>query len=337
MRVTLLDAKNQIDTTSIGVQACSPAFLQLLNESIQRLVTGPENFWELTSKMAICAYNGLITWPRDVASIQAIAVCGQSVTVRSQWFEFLESGYGIRGCANNCESQMFDRGTGVTFREGRNTYAIKVATEVIEAADLEMVILGYDCTGKWIRTQDDDGNWRDGVYVPIPTTAGAPYLGDIQFAQNGITEIIKPITNGRVFLSDYLISDPTDTQVIGIYEWDETRPSYRKCLVGGLFRNQSEDDTTTQMRRVDVIYKREFRPVRNDNDFLMIGNIPALSEMCMAVKLSRQNSLQLASGHEGKALQLLDREANHYVGTNTVEPLRVDYRNFGAGGIPTLY
>ena len=85
------------------------------------------------------------------------------------------------------------------------------------------------------------------------------------------------------------------------------------------------------------MYKREFRPVRNDNDFLMIGNIPALSEMMMSVKLSRQNSLQLASGHEGKALQILDREANHYVGTNVVEPLRIDYRNFGAGGIPVLF
>ena len=337
MRVTLLDAKNQIDTTSIGVQACSAAFLQLLNESIQRLVTGPENFWELTSKMAICAYNGLITWPRDVASIQAIAVCGQSVTVRSQWFEFLESGYGIRGCANNCESQMFDRGTGCTFREIRNGYGLKMSSDVTESDGLEMVVLGYNCQGNWIRTQDDDGNWRDGVYMPIPTSHATPYFGNIQFAQGGITEIIKPITNGVIRFSDYLISDPTDTQTIGMYEWDETRPSYRKCLIGGLNRNQNEDDTIIHQRRVDVIYKREFRPVRNDNDFLMVGNIPALSEMMMATKLSRQNSLQLASGHEGKALQLLDREANHYVGTNTVEPLRIDYRNFGAGNLPILY
>jgi hypothetical protein len=328
MRITLKDARDQIDTSAIGVQSCSAAFVQLLNESIQRLVTGPENFWELTARMAICANKGIITWPRDVASVLSISVCGYPMTVRNQWFEFLESGYGIRGCSP-CDSNMLDRGIGFTFREIRNGHSLKIVTSVAESSGLEMVFLGYDCQGNWIRTQDADGNWRDGVYAPIPTATSTPYFGQIQFAQDGIIGIIKPITNGTIMLYDYSIPTPSDSIFIGVYDAEETRPSYRRSLLG----NISTDGTT----RVDVVYKREFIPVRNDNDFLMIGNIPALSEMMQAVKLSRQNALQLAAGHEGKAFRLLDREAEHYVGTSSVSPIRLDYRNFGVGGIPNLF
>lgn len=328
MKATLGDAKTQIDTSTLGVPACSAAFTQLLNEATQRLLMGPDRWWDVHHKLAINVTNGCVTWPREVANIESIALCGVPMTIRNEWFEFLESGYGVRCCDAKCEHQMFDRGTGVTFKDIRHGYTIKLTTQKPEAEDQYMGFLGYDCQGNWIRTQDSTGAWRDGVWAQIPTSPYAPYIGQVQFGLGSITEIIKPKTNGYINLYDYNLITAT-SQKIGMYEWDETRPSYRKSLIGGI-----PDDCTKQ---VTVMYRQEFTPVENDNDFLLIANIPALSEMMMAIKLFRQNQLQLASGHEGKAYQILDREVSHYVGNGVVEPLRIDYRTFGVGDLPVLY
>lgn len=328
MKATLGDAKTQIDVSTLGVPACSAAFVQLLNEATQRLLMGPERWWDVHHKMSICAYNGCITWPRDVASIESVAICSTPITIRNEWFEFLESGYGIRNCESTCDRQLLDRGTAVTFKDIRHGYTIKLVTEKEEAEDLEMGFLGYDCQGNWIRTQDISGNWRDGFWAAIPIAPNVPYIGQVQFGLGAITEIIKPETNGFVNLYDYNILTG-DQKKIGVYEHDETRPAYRKSFITGL--SETTNNTVT------VMYKQEYKPVKDDNDFLLIANIPALSEMMMAIKLYRQNQMQLASGHEGKAYQILDREVSHYIGSGTVEPLRIDYRNFGAGGIPVVY
>lgn len=327
MKATLSDAKARIDVTQLGLRSCDAAFVNLLNDATQELMTGGENWWNLTQKMAITAYGGCVTWPRAVANISAIAVGNRPVTSRSIWFEYLESGYGLR-CCNPCEHQMFDRGTAVTFRAIRHGYTIRVFTEENESSGLEMGFLGYDCQGNWIRTQDSTGAWRDGLWVPVPTSPSTPYTGQIQFALDGITEIIKPQTNSLVHLYDYNLTT-ADGQKIGVYEHDETRPVYRKSLIGGI----PQEGSCT----VNVIYKQEYKPVVNDNDFLLIANIPALSEMMLAIKLRRQNQMQLSAGHEGKAFQLLDREVSHYLGNGMVEPVRIDYRDFGAGGVLNLY
>ena len=328
MKMTLGDAKTQIDVSTLGIQACSAAFVQLLNESTQRLMMSGDRWWDVHHKMCVTPVNGHIVWPRNVASIESAAICGSPIYIRNSWYEFLESGYGIRGCNPCCDNQLFDRGTAVTFRDIRHGYTYKIVTDEAESAGLELGLLGYDCEGNWVRTQDGTGAWRDGVWSPIPTAVAAPYTGQVQFALGGIQAVIKPRTNSFINLYDYNVTTG-DSQKIAMYEWDETRPSYRKSLVGGL--------AATNTAPVTIIYKQEYKPVINDNDFLLIANIPALSEMMMAVKLFRQNQFQLASGHEGKAYSILDREVSHYIGNGVVEPLRIDYKNFGAGGIPTVY
>jgi len=289
---------------------------------------GPDRWWDVVFKMCVVPTGSIITWPRGVAAIESAAICGYPITVRNEWFEFMESGYGLRCCSPTCDPQLFDRGTAVTFRDIRHGYVLKLVTQEVEAAGLEMGFLGYDCAGHWIRTQDSTGAWRDGVWVPIPTDPNAPYSGQVQFALAGISAIIKPATNSLVHLYDYSVASG-DSQKIGVYEHDETRPVYRRSLVGGIPENNTKPLT--------IMYKQEWKPVANDNDFLQIANIPALSEMMLAVKLYRQNQMQLASGHEAKAYQILDREVSHYIGSGVVQPVRIDYRDFGAGNIPTIY
>ena len=75
--------------------------------------------------------------------------------------------------------------------------------------------------------------------------------------------------------------------------------------------------------------KREFMQLRNDNDHCIIGNIPAIKEMAMAVRLRETHRVAEAEVYEAKARQILDREISHYIGAGNINPIRVVADNFG--------
>lgn len=327
MKATLGQLKSQISPSVVGLQTCSSEYLALVNKATQRLIMSPDQWWDVTGRIQINALNGCITWPRQIAAPISVAICGCPIPIRNEWFEFLESGYGLR-CCNTCDHQLFDRGTAVTFKDIRNGYCTKITTTADEDADQEIGFYGYDLNGNWIRSDDGLGNIRDGYWMDIPTSAGTSVIGTKQFSAGAITQIIKPQLNGALQLWDSNFGDVTDTQQIGVYDWNDTTPSFRRSFIGGL-----SQQCTTQ---ITMMYKAEFMPVQNDNDFLMIANIPAMEHMMMAVQLFSKNQMQLASGHEAKARQILDNEVNHYVPFSTVIPLRINYKEF-AGGIPVLY
>lgn len=80
---------------------------------------------------------------------------------------------------------------------------------------------------------------------------------------------------------------------------------------------------------VTAMVKLEYIPVSVDTDFLIIGNIPALIEECLAIKYSRMDdprSLELSAAHHAKAIKLLQQEMVHYEGR--VQPA-VQFSPFG--------
>jgi hypothetical protein len=273
----------------------------------------------------------MVTWPRQVANVISIAVDCFPYTIRNEWFEFLESGYGQRTSQSLCSSQVIDRGTACLF-EDINTdgddKSLKVYSSVAEAAGLQIGILGYDANGEWLRT-NVLGSWVDGEWLDIPT---AP-LSPIQSGHNwsAVTDIIKPITNSEIHLYEFDSLANTQRR-IGIYESDETRPRYRRTLIGGI--GNGVDSTTAHS--VTAMVKREFIPLRNDNDFLLIGNYPALKEMCIGIVKSNGSNLQEAYARMREANRLMDAEASHYIGQSRVVPIRMDTEVWGMGDVPNV-
>jgi len=322
MRVTVSDIKNSSIPAAVGLAPCDARFLTLLNEAQQRLVMGPEMWWELYERYAVNVSNGKVTWPRQVASIHSIAVDDVPYRMHNEWFEFIETGYGIRDESTIGQYKLHDRGTSCLFDDidpDDTDKKLKLYSDTAEDSGLKFVVHGYDEDGEWIRSQVS-GEWVDGEYIDIPTDPATPTISTNKFSV--IVNIIKPVTDGELSLFEYDYTNATQRR-IGFYETDETRPRYRRTLIGGL--EDVESATITAM------VKRELLWLYNDNDFLIVGNMPAVKEMMMAIQKRERGNYTAAADHEAMAFRLMDREAAHYISPASVVPIRMEGSVWGVG------
>ncbi len=333
MRITLADVKNSQIPKSIGLAGCSTEFLNIVNEAVQRLLMGPEIYWETYQRYRFRCTLGKVTWPRQVASVLSLAVDGVPYKLHNEWFEFLDSGYGLRQ-STETDDRGIDRGTSpliddINNADGEDAKTIKFYGSVTETTAEKIIVKGYDWDGNWIRTQEG-GEWIDGEAIQVPPLSTTPRTS--AFNWSAITDIIKPVTNGEILLYERdTVSG--DQRKIGHYESDETRPSYRRTLIPGL--NVAATDTTTY-HTVTATIKREYMQLRKDNDHLLINSIPALKDMCMSIRLREQHKFNEAEVYEQKARQTLDREVSHYIGQGNLVPIRIVSENFGAADLPSI-
>ena len=317
-----------------------PRFTAIVNLATKNLVETGEMFWGLHARYQFCVTNGCIVWPSQIATIEAIAVCGNPIPVRNRWFEFLATYPGVqsdgdcnrRACGAN---QLLDRATPSTcaFADiiGVNK-KIKVYADISEVADAKILLQGNDENGQWIRTFVDD-EWIDGEYVAI--NAATPQLSTKFFSS--LVGVQKPITNGNVRLYEY-DTDLATQRAIAIYEPDETRPWYRKQFIPGMDGAKCcgcvGDDANT--KQVEVMAKLAYVPVRNDLDWLMIGNFSALESEVQSIMKRRNNLAQEAVTWRALAVQTLRDELRHYLGRGAVNPMRMQPRNLAGAGVRTL-
>lgn len=338
MKVTLKQVKESDIPQAVGISACDTArFVPLLNQAIQRLTMSGECWWNCIHTYRIAVTDGLITWPREIATIESIAKCGLPIQSRSQWFSYVSAGYGLRDknayCDtryDNCkwDSQAFDRGSSPLFRDvipTGNDKSIKLYADIAENGTDYVWIFGTDADGNVLRTNTSGNEWVDGIRVLTPTNPAVPSVFPGTVAT--ITAVNKPQTRGALRLYEYDTVLATQRE-IAVYQADETNPSYRRTFVGGLCEN---GDTTVQ-----VLAKREFAPVINDEDNLLLGSIPAIKQMMLAVRKQDQGLFQDAQAYEAKAFEILDREAQHYLG-NTSAPLQFQSDIWGGGVMPALF
>jgi len=173
--------------------------------------------------------------------------------------------------------------------------------------------MGYDQNNNWIR-QSRDGTIQDGERIIISQAPGTQSVNffssitDIQFRDN---------RNGQFWLYEYNTGDATQ-RLIGSYQYWETRPSYQRYFFGGI-RTGSSDGSTCTKTQIEVVAKLAFIPVKNDIDYLIISNIPALKEMCRGIWLSENEPDGVKADNilitaEKLALRELDFELQHYRG-----------------------
>lgn len=329
MRLTLADLKFSSLPGLLGVASCDPRFLEIVNEAQQRLVMSPDTWWETYQKYRLQTCSGMVTWPRQVANIISLTVDCQPYTIRNEWFEFLESGYGQRNSQSLCGPQVIDRGTSSLFEDintDGNDKGLKLYSSLPEAVGLQMGIMGWDAGGDWVRTSVL-GTFVDGEWLDVPLSPLAPITSGRNWS--AITDIVKPITSGELILYEYDALIAVQRR-IGIYESDETRPKYRRTLIGGIGNGIDSETAHT----ITAMVKREFIPARNDNDFLLIGNFPAIKEMAIGIVKSNGSNMQEAFVRMREASRLMDAEASHYIGQSRVVPIRMEAEAWGMGDVP---
>jgi len=307
MRATLKTAKDSRIAELVGICKNSAAFVSLINEVMQRLIVRGKwkGSWQ---RIRLCLNNGCVTFPRTVAAIYDIAMCGYVTPIRNAWWEFLPNEPGpISGtaCDRGCPGQQFlDRGFHPTFSDVQPPNK-RLRAYITDVADVgkRLHVFGQDQYGNPIRT-----GTTEGFYM----TLADPYV-QTDFDVSVVTGVQKDVTVGRVPL--YQVDTVSTIQLaLGLYEPTETVAEYHRYYMSGLNVHDSSCQCST-VKTVMAIAKLEFIPVANDWDYLFIDNIPAIKEMAMSIRFSEMDdsaSKQKALYHEARAIRELNNEKRNY-------------------------
>lgn len=316
-----------------GLCSTDSRIVSYVNEATQRLVSRGK--WVGTvQRYRVCVNDGCIVWPRQIETIEQIAICERPGVVRNEWFEFDGNGFGLMDSEDCLGDVLIDRGTVCSFdtiAAGATDRKIRVYADVAEDEDAVITLQGYDENGNWIRTEVDD-EWIDGEQVAISTT---PTLSTKKFTH--LTGVIKPVTNGFVRLYEYQTTAPAaNVKSLAVYEPDETLPVYRKSLIPGLadMAACSGSETDCESKYVTVMAKLRFIPVVNDNDWLLIGNLGALKLAVQAVIKEDKDLHGEADTCMAKAVFELEKELQSYLGDGAKVPIRIENPSlYGGGGV----
>lgn len=316
--LTLKDAKNSRIPSYLGTCPDSDDFVSYINEAMNRLITRG-NWNGSYQRIRLCTTNNCLTFPREIVTVQSLAVCSQNVPVKNMWWEFVpNAGYSLNGCSDACPGPGFiDRGFYPIFNDMSSGGGyLRAFASMASDYGKKIHIFGYDSNNQWIRSTEG-GVQIDGFKM----TLASPYVQS-SFIVTNITGVQKEETDADVNLYEV---DPADGSLLqlGTYEPSETVASYRRYQFNG---SQCDTCTTT----FTGIAKLNFIPVSVDSDYLYISNLPALKEMCKAIKFGEMESAdseRKSLYHERRAITELNHEKQNLNGDDTI-PIKI--RPFGS-------
>jgi len=314
MPTTLKMAKESRIPVVVGACADSDKFLAYLNEAQERLLS--RGLWKgAYARVRMCVDNSCITWPRQVENVEAIRLRDFYGVVRNEWFQFLT--FEPRSYLSNCctpnwwncgaESNLFNQGTFPTFADIQGVNKkIKVYLQYPEDDGKRIFLQGLDENGNAVRTVEG-GERVDGEYV----TLASPSVTTTNFF-SVLAAVQKDITAGDVRL--YTVDPDGNEKAIGVYEPDETIPSYRRTYL----RPFPAATRCCDYRTIEAMVKLAFIPARRDTDFLLIGNLAALKYECQAIKKEEDDLTVEAEMYHQKAIRELNHELRTYNGRDNV-------------------
>ena len=326
MKLTYGDIKNNMAKV-LSLPTADSRVVDYVNEAQERLVY--KGKWPGTLAMySVTNSDGTITWPRQLETIESVAVDDTPGIIRNEWYEFLEAGPGLRDSTDGDSLTLIDRGSAVSFSDIITTDSVDKTLKAYSGDDVDagqtMIFQGYDEDGDWIRTLDGS-NHIDGEKVTLGIAA-SPVTTTKKFSI--LSGVLRDETNYNVKVYEYNTFDTTE-RLIAEYEPTETRPTYRRSLIPGL------PDSST--KTVTIIGKLRFVPVKNDNDWLYINFEAALKLMVMAIRKEETNNIQEAAAFERQAIGLLQDQLMHHTGDGVVAvPRFININTFGGGSVTNL-
>lgn len=290
MRSTLGEAK-ALDsgiTAATGVIACSPKFIELLNQAQRRLMTLGQ-WWGTYRRMWVCASASCVVWPREVATPMGIKIANTGIRIRNEWFEFgdaVSSSY----CSDSCGSGpvVFDRSNVTGYRPSPYaSWFVRIYPTVAADAGAKVIVQGVDPNGIQVRTSIGSGyGWGEEVTVASPFSTST-----FEFTGEYLTGVQKPVTKGT--LNVYAVHpDSGDEYQIASWEPSERNPSYRRTYVGTIGGTACGCSTENGCDAVpscsgsifEAMVRMNFIPALVDSDWLSISEFGAISAAMKAIK-----------------------------------------------------
>lgn len=282
----------------------------------------------------VCVNDACLTWPREIETIEAAALCNEPMDIRNDWYEFLGAGPGV--IAENCGPclTLVDRSDAIAFDDVKGT-GKKLSVYCDDAVDAGLQIL--------LRYYRSDGNKMystvsgvstEGEYL---TTVAPPAFVESsqQVMPGGFYGIIKPASKRMIRIYEYDTVALT-RRPLAYYEPDELLPVYRRSLIPGLSNTcgGEESDSECGVHAVDIVGKFRHRAVAKDSDALIIQSPEALRVMVQAIRKEEDNLWDDAAKYELRATTLLDDQLRHWIGDGKVAPIR--WVGSGADGANVL-
>lgn len=307
-----------------------PAILDYVNRVTERLIN--EGKWKGTVQtFRVCVPAGAcMTWPREMETIEAIALCRTPQPIRSAWYEFNEGGPGVID-EDSCFDGLIDRGEAPAFDEVTGTNKkLAVFCDRTEGTGKYINLQFYNAQGQWV-TSTFNGAVIDGEKVAIPSTAGTYNYTTSVCKPGGLIRVQKDVTLGVVRLYSY---DTTNGALkpLAYYQPDEEVPVYRRSFIPAL-----ENDACDQ-HQVTVRAKLRFIPARTAESFVMISHREAIRLACKALYAEECDRFDQAQANWGTALRLLDKQLSHHQGDGEIPSIRFAPASiWGGGGIAQLH
>lgn len=345
-RLRFLDFRTSRAPQVLGL--CNDDRLSLanyVNSAQRRLIFAregsEEGWWGTFAEVAfttVSRSNPYITCPRAIARLEKIAVCNQPIPIQNQFYEYRDFGNGrmpklCRG-AGWCDftRQMFTRNNVVTFSDQTVRPCIirvRAADTADTAGTKRVVVQGQDQNNMVVYTQDVEQQ-VEGELI----TLASPFA-DSTYQFNILSGFQKDETAGNV--SFYQV-DPTtgDERLLLTMEPSEKVAGYRRYFLNHLPANCCNTNGPEENLTITAIAKLEIIPVVVDTDYLLLQNLEALIEECIAVRMSEMDSLtaqQLAGTHHQNAIRMLISECTHYLGK--LDPA-VQFAPFGSAKLERL-
>jgi len=318
MRATLANIKTSRIPEIIGVCVDDTARLAAyVNDAQERMIYagGEAGWWSGWVRVlwAVTPAAPYITLPREFARIINLAVNQQPIYTRNEFYEVLPGGIGpipspnLKDWCGNV--QGYERGVFPSSVDIATTNQ-KVRLYYTDVRDIGVRVLidGLDQNSHAIYSNDGTHD-LNGFYL----TLAAPFVTSADI-ESVITRVVKPVTYGDVLLMQ--VDATTGVEVLlSRYKASETNPAYRRYYLSPL-----PSCCYNNLFNITSVCKIEYIPALRDSDQLIIGNIPALTEMIQSLRYRAQDTVAshaMAESHEKKALRLLRQELDHYTGLET--------------------
>lgn len=287
------------------------------------------DFASVIDRYRITTSNGRITLPGNYDRAMLMTIDRVPAAMQSPWYEFV--GYGLDLVHDwTADSEQINRQPfleGVLDREevclfkdippvsDGTQYTLRIATTADERINGEqpdnVVIQGLDGNGEPIRTADANGDYINGVSFAFEQGGVYQIASDPQVF-SAVTRVLKPETRQPLNLYMTPVGLSQFTQ-IGRWGALETTPSYRRYYIPNI--------DTTQSHCILTRCRLRYVPIKADNDFLIISNLPALKAMIMAVYYLEAADAEQYARYKAIAVDILKKEMKAYVGLQRQKPL----------------
>lgn len=318
----------------------APQLADYINSAMERLLTcreaGDDGWYGSFAEIGftLSRTTPYVTFPREVARVERVDVCGRPVPLQNQFWEYLEFGngrlpkhHGHHGGDWWPLTQVMTRNNAITFYDLLPTpQLIQIYSTSSDDFDgtHRVLIQGTDAVGNTIYSKD--GNTQvTGIFVTLAT----PFVTTpIAFAT--ITGIQKDVTSGQI---QFFQVDPTTGVSSPLHQMEpsETTALYRRYYFNDLPCNcchtPGVSSTTVQ---ASAIVKLELIPVSANPDYTLIQSKEAIINECEAIRyegMDNPTSHQMADRKHIMAVRLLNGELGHRLG---IDSPAVNFAPFGS-------